>query len=388
MRYVPLLMVYFAYGALGLIDVTAAPSGSANRWRLARRLAAIGVWLELPWTMKMVFGQFVNSIPILGSRRKGYVYYRRRAASAGGLVLLAGAAGKWITFASPEALYVMAMLAMTLGVVLQDVVADAMSTEVVERTDAAGAPRPAAEVNAELAMVQVLGRLALSFGLFATAGLGGWLASVLPYEQVFLLALAVPVISVTGVVLVRLETGESAPIDWRVLGGGIAFGAVVVTLGVLKVPYGQEIVFLISIAVICTLLVTVTADLSHDAGLQNPVRHDHHLRVPGHAHGRRRRPLVPDRRAEIRRGLLRPARPNLEHLRHRRHLAARGHDREKADHLDALLADDPLHDPLAAEPRPLLRHAPVDRARARLRRAYHRAHRHGGRGIRHSRSSA
>jgi len=70
------------------------------------------------------------------------------------------------------------MLAMTLGVVLQDVVADAMTTEVVARTDAAGAPRPQAEINAELAMVQVLGRLALLLGLFATSGLGGVLAAI------------------------------------------------------------------------------------------------------------------------------------------------------------------------------------------------------------------
>jgi hypothetical protein len=143
-----------------------------------------------------------------------------------------------------------------------------MTTEVVDRRDAAGNPRPQAEINGDLAMVQVLGRLALSLGLFATAGLGGYLASVMPYDQVFLLALAVPVISVTGVILVRLETSESTPIDWRVLGGGIAFGAVVVALGVLKVPFGQEIVFLISITVICTLLVAVTAELDRDTRLQ------------------------------------------------------------------------------------------------------------------------
>lgn len=215
----------------------------------------------------MVFGQFVDCIPILGSRRKAYVYIGALLL-AGGLVLLAGAAGKWLTFAGPEALYVMAMLAMTLGVVLQDVVADAMTTEVVDRQDAAGNPRPQAEINADLAMVQVLGRLALSLGLVATSGLGGYLASVMPYEHVFLLALAVPVISVTGVVLVRLETSESAPIDWRVLGGGLVFGGVVVVLGILKVPFGQEIVFLISMAVVCTLLVMVTAELDRATRLQ------------------------------------------------------------------------------------------------------------------------
>ena len=205
-RYVPLLMVYFAYGVYATLIATAVTFWIRQSLTFTPAdLAAIAVWLSVPWTIKMVFGQFVDCIPILGSRRKAYVYIGA-ALLAGGLLMLAGAAGKWLTFASPEALYVMASLAMTLGVVLQDVVADAMSTEVVDRRDAAGNPRPEAEINAELAMIQVLGRLALSLGLFATAGLGGYLASVLPYEQVFLVALAVPVISVTGVVLVRLET--------------------------------------------------------------------------------------------------------------------------------------------------------------------------------------
>ncbi len=267
-RYVPLLMVYFAYGVYATLIATAVTFWIRRDLTLTpAELAAIAVWLSVPWTIKMVFGQFVDSIPILGSRRKAYVYIGALLL-AGGLVMLAGAAGKWLTFASPEALYVMASIAMTLGVVLQDVVADAMSTEVVDRRDAAGNPRPDAEVHAELAMVQVLGRLALLVGLFLTSGLGGVLAAIMPYEYVFLVALVVPLISVTGVVLVRLETSERAPIDWRVLGGGLAFGAVVVALGVLRVPFGQEIVFLISMGVVCTLLVMVTAELDHETRLQ------------------------------------------------------------------------------------------------------------------------
>ena len=267
-RYVPLLMVYFAYGAYVYLPATALSFWRRQSLTLTpAELASVAVWLSVPWTIKMVFGQFVDAIPFLGSRRKAYVYLGA-ALMAAGFVLLAGAAGKWLTFAGADTLYVLAMLSLTLGVVLQDVVADAMSTEVVARTDEAGNPRPQAEINAELAMVQVLGRLALLFGLFATAWLGGYLAKALPYEHVFLISLVVPVISLVGVVLVRLETGEPGPIDWRVLGGGLAFGAIVVALGVFRVPYGQEIVFLISMAVICALLVTITAELDHDTRLQ------------------------------------------------------------------------------------------------------------------------
>ena len=47
----------------------------------------------------------------------------------------------------------------------------------------------------------------------------------------FLIGLIIPAISVTGVFLRGTETVERRPIDWRILGGGIAFGAVVIALG-------------------------------------------------------------------------------------------------------------------------------------------------------------
>ena len=81
--------------------------------------------------------------------------------------------------ARADQLYLLGALLIVIGTVIQDVVADAMSTEVVSRVDAAGNARPEDEIRAELGMVQVLGRLALSFGILAVAGLSG-LARELP----------------------------------------------------------------------------------------------------------------------------------------------------------------------------------------------------------------
>ena len=52
------------------------------------------------------------------------------------------------------------------------------------------------------------------------------------------------------------------PIDWRILGGGLAFGAVVAALALGGVPFAQEIIFVVSMAVICTMLVLVTRELA------------------------------------------------------------------------------------------------------------------------------
>jgi hypothetical protein len=259
-EYLPLLMVYFAYGALGLVAVADSFWVKSELTLSPAALAQLSVWLTLPWAMKMVFGELVDTVPLLGSHRRAYVF-AGASMIALGLILLAGAAGRWITIASPESLYIAAQLVIVLGVVMQDVVADAMSTEVVSRYNEDGMPRPKSDVDRDLGMVQILGRLALSLGAFVVAGLGGWLASVVSYETVFLVGLFIPVISASGAFLVKLETTEQRPTDWRILGGGLAFGFCVTALALAKVPYNQEIVFLISLAVILVMLWHVTADI-------------------------------------------------------------------------------------------------------------------------------
>ena len=267
LRYLPLLMVYFSYGALGITGVAQSFWIKKELTLEPTDLAAIGVWTTLPWTIKMVFGQFVDCVPLAGSRRRIYVFIGA-ALVASGMTMLAGAAGGWLHFASPDVIYIIAALVTVIGVVLQDVVADAMSTEVVDREQPDGSPRPKADVERELGMVQVLGRLALSLGIFSTAGLAGWLAQVYSYEAVFLMGLIIPVISVSGALLVRLESTERKPIDWRILGGGLLFGVAVVAIGVGGVPFGQELVFVVSMGIVGAMLVRVTRELDHDTRMK------------------------------------------------------------------------------------------------------------------------
>jgi BT1 family len=260
LRYLPLVMVYFAYGALGIIDV-ARDMWIKERLTLSpAELAGIGVWLSLPWTIKMVFGELVDSIPILGSQRKSYIVIGATV-TASGLIVLAGAAGGWLLFARPDQLYLLGALLIVIGTVIQDVVADAMSTEVVARVDDSGQPRPDQDIRAELGMVQVLGRLALSFGILTVAGTAGWLAGVVDRETVFLSALLVPAISVVGVLLIGSEQAVPRSPDWRILGGGTAFGATVLAIALGGIPFGQELIFVLSMTVIIAMLVFVTREL-------------------------------------------------------------------------------------------------------------------------------
>ena len=130
------------------------------------------------------------------------------------------------------------------------------------------APRPKAEIDHDLGMVQVLGRLSLSFGIFVVAGLSGLLAQWLSYQTVFLLGLIVPLISISGALMVRLETSEQRPTDWRILGGGLVFGACVTLLALSSLPLRQEIVFALSMAVVIWMLARVTSEIDHQTRMR------------------------------------------------------------------------------------------------------------------------
>ena len=101
LSYVPVVVIYFAYGALGLIDVTRDLWIKESLSFTPSQLAGIGVWLTLPWTVKMVFGELVDTVPMFGSQRKPYILIGALL-MATGLLILAGVAGRWLTFARPN----------------------------------------------------------------------------------------------------------------------------------------------------------------------------------------------------------------------------------------------------------------------------------------------
>lgn len=264
LRYLPLVMVYFAYGALGLIDVSRDMWIKEHLTLTPAELAGVGVWLSLPWTVKMVFGELVDSIPLFGSSRRAYILLGT-SLTAMGLLVLAGAAGRWLVFSTPDQLYLLGALLMVIGVMIQDVVADAMSTEVVDRFDENGNLRAKVALREELGMVQVIGRLALSLGILMVAGLSGLLATFFSRETVFLMGLGAPAISAAGALFIRSEPASRRQPDWRILLGGIAFGLTIVAFGLGDVAYGQEVAFFMSMVVICTMLVIVTRDLDRNS---------------------------------------------------------------------------------------------------------------------------
>ena len=268
LRYLPLLMVYFAYGASGITGVAETFWVKEELKLSATALISLGVWLSIPWTIKMVFGQLVDSVPIFGSQRRVYVYLGAGLIALG-TILLIGLAGnyEWAQFTSKENVYIISALLSVVGFVLQDVVADTMSTEVVDRN------QPQEIVEEELAYVQILGRLAISLAGVLVAGLSGWLAQIFSYETMFKIGLIIPLISIIGVSIVKLDVAKPSPINCKILCGGLLFAVFVVLMGYGQYQewqnqilatifrYSQEIVFLVSFGVIAYMLNLLLKDV-------------------------------------------------------------------------------------------------------------------------------
>ena len=261
-RYWPLLMIYFANGLSGFSAIALTFWQKEQLGLSAEQLLTISAWASIPWTTKIVFGQFVDSIKLFGSRRRIYILIGAVFLVLGTL-LLAGLAGRhsWVMWIGGEyRIFLLSSLCTVIGFVLQDVTADTMTTEVVDReqlVDGVIIARPKEDVQAELASVQVLARIFIYLSTFMVAGLGGWLASQFEYESIFWCQLLIPLVSISGAMIVRLNPvpeNEIKPLNPLILGGGVAFAFFSILIGMQDWEYGQELVFVVSGVLLCTLL--------------------------------------------------------------------------------------------------------------------------------------
>jgi BT1 family protein len=293
--FLPPLMIYFAAGAQGLTSVVTTFFVKEYLDLSAAFLAGLTFWVGLPWALKMPLGHLVDliwrwksALLVLGAGLMAASYSIMFGLVIGAEVLSA--------LMPANAWYVFAALLAPCGFVLQDVVADAMSVEAVPVADADGAPLPDSETKALHTTMQTFGRIALISGVSTVAALNIWLfdgiealaqdAKAGVYAQIYLLALLVPCISLSGVgvalwqkhraarrlradgistaeIVTRLDPPRE-PVEmniWYFIGGG-AFVALSLGVGLGDVPYAQEIVFAGSMGIVLFLMRQLVSVLS------------------------------------------------------------------------------------------------------------------------------
>ena len=285
--FLPPLMVYFAAGISGLTAIVGTFFVKEYLGLSAAFLAALTFWAGLPWALKMPLGHLVDLI----WRWKALLVYLGAALIATSLGIMYGlivhteAMRQWW---SVEAWFVLSSLLAPTGYVVQDTVADAMSVEAVPRVGDDGQPLSEAETKTLHTTMQTLGRIALIGGLVFVAVLNivmfAGVESLEPalkagvYARIYLTAFAIPLVSVSGVMLsqVMLATrarrlrnqglgadeadrlvyspGEKTEPNYWMFGGGAAFVALTLAIGIGDIPLGQELVFCGSMAIIAVLI--------------------------------------------------------------------------------------------------------------------------------------
>jgi len=240
--WLPVLITYFAYGASTITQIALLFLQKETLAMTPAEVAHVAFWANLPWSMKMVVGAASDAFPISGNRRRPYLI-------AGTLLSIAGYAALATVVASKSA-YLAATVAIAIGFMMQDVIADALSVEVA--TD-----------DEELAQVQTLGRMALLGGTVAVGYLSGVLAGALGPRPVFALAAVLPGLVLVSAFFLRdvgSAIARSRPPLGRtstVIGVGLGYGCLGIALEVLQVPLAQEIVLAVSGVLIVLLLRTV-----------------------------------------------------------------------------------------------------------------------------------
>jgi hypothetical protein len=246
LRYVPILVTYFCYGASAITSVALVFFEKDTLRLTPAEVAEIGFWVGLPWGMKMVAGVASDVYPIFGSRRGAYLLL-------GALCSLVGYAALG-TMVETKGFFLLAMLLVTVGFMIQDVVADALSVQVAEN-------------DAQLGQIQALGRMALLVGGISVSYLGGWLAGRIGARGVFAVAGILPLIVTASLALLprgienrrKPEKGAS-PASARpilIMGVGLAYALLGVVLQLFQVALAQEIVLVVSGVLIGLLLRTV-----------------------------------------------------------------------------------------------------------------------------------
>ncbi len=281
--YLPPLMVYFAAGVSGLTSVVSAFFLKDYLDLSASFVAGLAFWAGLPWILKMPLGHIVD----LFWRWKSLLILFGASLITLSLLTMYGlvtAPTRMAGVMPLEDWYVVALLLAPSGYAIQDVVADAMTVEAVPKVDQDGLAFTPEETRAQHTTMQTLGRVSIISGFAAVAAVNIWIFSgtedlqksdrLALYGQVYLIALIIPVLSVSGVVLhsliqrQRLRQGhplhtpdEVTEVKWSILLGGLAFVVFSIVLGTAEFEFAQEVVFTVSLTVILYLMSRLLKEL-------------------------------------------------------------------------------------------------------------------------------
>ena len=279
MAYLPPLLIYASAGVSGLTGIVGIFFIKDFLSLSAAFIASIGFWAGIPWALKMPIGFLIDRYWNL----KQYFVYLGAILVSISLIIMYGILvhkDLMLLYLDIKIWFIIASILTPIGYVLQDVVADAMTVEVVEPNFKSKLKKVTdINIKKEHTLVQLYGRFAIIFGsllvglinLFIFKGIDKNYPDInLLYGKIYLFALIIPAISVSGIILFNFLnknitkhiTFKTTMLDFQIFLGSCIFVVFTISLGTLKIPFSKEIVLCSSLLLISILMRLLIKDLS------------------------------------------------------------------------------------------------------------------------------
>ena len=274
--FLPPLLIYLAAGVSSITGIVGIFFIKDYLNISAAFLAGLGFWAGIPWALKMPLGHMVD---LIWNKKNILIYIGAALISISLLIMyfLISNTDLMVQYMSAEKWFVLSVILSPIGYVLQDVVADAMTVEAVPEVDRNKRKYSDKEIKAMHTTMQTFGRFSIIGGTVLVAAANIYFfrdASTLEeqqkialYSNIYLYALAIPLISISGIFLskfifkTKLKFSLIKP-DYTIIFGSLIFVIFVVTVGLLNHPMSQEIVFFGSLIIVIYLMKNLLKKIS------------------------------------------------------------------------------------------------------------------------------
>ena len=214
--------------------------------------------------MKMVFGQIIDTVKIFGSQRRIYIFIAALIILSGNVITIA-VANNLTTLTSLTSTYTLLIIAGSLiqvGIVFQDLIADTLCYEVVEKKDKEGRKKADQDIKLEIGKIQILVRIITLSSAFIAVSVSGILATKFSFATISLMLPIIALISMIGSIVIKKEPKvKPEHLNWQILGGGLIYIFFILIASIHSTKYSQEAIFLIGITVVSISLYIVCKNL-------------------------------------------------------------------------------------------------------------------------------
>ncbi len=279
--YLPPLLIYASAGVSGLTSIVGIFFIKDYLSLSAAFIATIGFWAGIPWALKMPIGFLIDRYWNL----KQYFVYLGAFLVSTSLLIMYGILvhkGIMLKYLEIKIWFVLSSILTPIGYVLQDVVADAMTVEAVEPNFKNNTKKAKKEhTKKEHTILQLYGRFAIIFGsllvglinLFIFKGIDENYANInLLYGKIYLYALVIPAISVSGIILfnflnknkIKTVDFKTTKLDYQIFIGSCTYVVFTIFFGSLNLSFSKEVILVSSLLLISILMRLLIKDLKKE----------------------------------------------------------------------------------------------------------------------------